>query len=88
MVSILSSSTSALTAYILFDRFQKEEESSQNLSLTVVNASLAGLVMVTGICDDVNVYSSLFIGFTAAIIYLVSIQVLEKYEIDDPVEAV
>ena len=44
--------------------------------------------MITGICDDVNVYSSLFIGFSASIIYLTSIQILERYHIDDPVEAV
>ena len=44
--------------------------------------------MITGVCDDVNVYSALVIGFFAGLIYLTSTQVLERYRIDDPVEAV
>ena len=69
MVSILSSSTSAFITYLLFNKFRKEE-SNQNLSLTVMNSSLAGLVMITGVCDDVNVYSALFIGLSAGLCYL------------------
>lgn len=56
--------------------------------MTVMNSSMAGLVMITGVCDDVNVYSALLIGVFAGFIYLLSIQVLERYRIDDPVEAV
>jgi ammonia channel protein AmtB len=71
MVSILSSSVSAFTTYLLllFNKFRKEE-SNQNLSLTVMNSSLAGLVTITGVCDDVNMYSALFIGFFASLTYL------------------
>ena len=87
MVSILSSSTSAFITYLLFNKFRKEE-SNQNLSLTVMNSSLAGLVMITGVCDDVNVYSALVIGFSAGLCYLTATQVLERYRVDDPVEAV
>lgn len=87
MVSILSSSVSAFVTYLLFNKFRKEE-SNQNLSLTVMNSSLAGLVMITGICDDVNVYSALVIGLFAGLIYLTATQVLERYRIDDPVEAI
>ena len=87
MVSILSSSVSAFITYLLFNKFKKEE-SSQNLSLTVMNSSLAGLVMITGVCDDVNVYSALIIGLLAGFIYLSSTQILERYRIDDPVEAI
>ena len=87
MVSILSSSMSAFTTYLLFNRFRKEE-SNQHLSITVMNSSLAGLVMITGICDDVSTYSALVIGFFAGLIYLTSTQVLERHRTDDPVEAV
>jgi len=69
MVSIMSSSVSAFTTYLLFNKFRKEE-SNQNLSLTVMNSSLAGLVMITGVCDDVNAYSALVIGLCAGLIYL------------------
>ena len=71
MVSILSSSVSAFITYLLFNSFRKEE-SNQNLSMTVMNSSLAGLVMITGVCDDVSVYSALFIGFEAGIVYLMA----------------
>jgi ammonia channel protein AmtB len=37
-----------------------------------MNSSLAGLVMITGVCDDVNVYGALFIGAMAGILYLSS----------------
>lgn len=87
MVSILSSSVSAFVTYISFNKFRKEE-SNQNLSLTVMNSSLAGLVMITGVCDDCNVYSALAIGFLAGLAYLSATQLFERYRIDDPVEAV
>jgi len=38
-----------------------------------MNSTLAGLVMITGICDDVSIYSALVIGFLAGLIYLSSI---------------
>ena len=44
--------------------------------------------MMTGICNDVNVYSASAIGFLGGIIYLISTEVLKNYKIDDPVEAV
>ena len=44
--------------------------------------------MITGVCDDCNVYSALVIGFFAGIAYLSATQIFEKYRIDDPVEAV
>jgi len=53
-----------------------------------MNSSLAGLVMITGVCDDVHVYNAMIIGFLAGLCYLTATQVLEKYRIDDPVEAV
>lgn len=53
-----------------------------------MNSSLAGLVMITGVCDDVSVYSALFIGLEAGIVYLMATQLLEYMRIDDPVEAV
>lgn len=56
--------------------------------MTVMNSSLAGLVMITGVCDDVSVYSALLIGLFSGLIYLTATQVLERYRVDDPVEAV
>lgn len=76
---------SALTSYLLFDSFNKNET---NLIATVMNSSLAGLVMITGVCDDVNVYFTLAIGFLSAIIYLISTRVLQDYKIDDPLDVI
>jgi len=44
--------------------------------------------MITGVCDDVNVYAALIIGFCSGLVYLSATQVLERYRVDDPVEAV
>lgn len=44
--------------------------------------------MITGVCDDCNVYSALIIGLQAGIVYLIATQVLERYKVDDPVESV
>jgi Amt family ammonium transporter len=87
MVSVLSSSVSAFITYLLFNKFRKEQ-SKQSMSISVMNSSLAGLVAITGVCDDVNVYSALAIGFFAGLIYLTSTQIMERYRIDDPVEAI
>lgn len=52
-----------------------------------MNASIAGLIMITGVCDDISVYFALIIGLFSGVVYLSSSQIFEKYQIDDPVES-
>lgn len=56
--------------------------------INISNSSLAGLVLITGICNDVNAFSSIAIGLFSGIIYLTSNEILERYRIDSPVDSV
>lgn len=76
MVTVLSSSVSAFTTYCFYNKFRKQE-SKQNFAITIMNSLLMGLVMITGVCDDINIYNALLIGFFSGIIYLVATQLLE-----------
>jgi ammonia channel protein AmtB len=53
-----------------------------------MNSALTGLVMISGVCENVDVYSSLFIGFFSGILYLVLGIFLERLRIDDPIESI
>ena len=70
-MSILSSSASSIITFILYNKFKKEGY-NQNFSLSVMNSSLAGLAMISGVCDDVDVYSALIIGAFSGFCYLVA----------------
>jgi len=45
------------------------------------------MVTITGVCDDVTVYNAIFIGILSSLIYLFSCSILDRYKIDDPIEA-
>ena len=53
-----------------------------------LNGILAGLVGITAGADSVSVWSSVNIGFIAGVIVVVSVIVLDKIKIDDPVGAI
>ena len=62
VTSILSASFSTLVTYLCYNWFPLEKGRTTDLCLTVVNASRAGVVMVTGVCDEVNLYAACIIG--------------------------
>jgi ammonia channel protein AmtB len=53
-----------------------------------MNSALTGLVMISGVCENVDVYSSLVIGFLSGIMYLAAGIFLERFRIDDPIESI
>ena len=53
-----------------------------------MNSALAGLVMISGVCENVDIYSSIVIGFFSGISYLTAGIFLEKFKIDDPIESI
>ena len=53
-----------------------------------LNGILAGLVSITAGADSVSVWSSVNIGFIAGVIVVISVIVLDKIKIDDPVGAI
>ena len=54
----------------------------------VLNGILAGLVGVTAGCADIEPWAAVIIGLTSGIIVILSIRLLDRLEIDDPVGAV
>ncbi len=53
-----------------------------------LNGILAGLVAITAGCNNLDIGSSLFVGFVAGILIVGSVLFLDKLKIDDPVGAV
>lgn len=53
-----------------------------------LNGILAGLVGITAGADSVSVIASILIGLIAGVIVVMSIYLLDKFQIDDPVGAV
>jgi len=68
-----------ITAWILF----KKPDIGMSL-----NGALAGLVGITAGCANVSPTSSVIIGFVAGIVVVISVILLDRLHIDDPVGAV
>lgn len=47
---------------------------------------LAGLVSVTASCNNIEVWSACFIGVVGSLIYLKTKMIIERFEIDDPLD--
>jgi Amt family ammonium transporter len=54
---------------------------------TVCNGVLTGLVAISGACDRCEPWAAVIIGCFAGIFYVIGCKVLQKTNIDDPVEA-
>jgi Amt family ammonium transporter len=55
---------------------------------TTLNSILAGLVGITANCATVRLEGAFFIGIMSAVVYVFSVRLLNRYHIDDVVEAV
>ena len=61
----------------------------KHLDLTMVlNGALAGLVGITAGADQMSVSSSMIIGLVSGIVVVISVILLDRAEIDDPVGAI
>ena len=56
-------------------------------SAGLINAILAGLVAITGSCNNVSLIGSIVIGIVGSICYMVAGKLMIRWKIDDPVEA-
>lgn len=54
---------------------------------TICNGIIVGLVSCTASCDKLELWSAFVIGTIGAIIYSVGCLIMDKLEIDDPLEA-
>ena len=53
----------------------------------LTNGILSGLVAITGICDRVEPWAAFVIGALSSLVYGFSCKLLQKLDIDDPIEA-
>lgn len=87
IASILASSFSVIFTYIFYESFPIESGRTTDLCICVVNASRAGVVMISGVCDDVELYSACIIGAIAGLLYLKVRQIFDRANIDDPMQS-
>lgn len=73
--------------YIFYESFPIESGRTTDLCICVVNASRAGVVMISGVCDDVELYSACIIGAIAGLLYLKVRQIFDRANIDDPMQS-
>ena len=52
-----------------------------------MNAILAGLVAITAPCNNVSLISAVIIGSIGTLTYVLSGKLMNKWKIDDPIEA-
>ena len=52
-----------------------------------MNAILAGLVAITGSCNNVSSYAAIAIGIIGSTVYMIACKIFIRLKIDDPVEA-
>ena len=65
--------------------------SKQNVTLkfdllTLVGAIMAGCVSATACCNNVEPSNALFVGFVGALIYMSTVTLFLRLEIDDPLQ--
>ena len=53
----------------------------------IMNSILAGLVAITASCNNVSEWSAIWIGIIGSVVYMLSTKVMNKFKIDDPIEA-
>lgn len=66
---------------------RKTGEATFNLT-TALNGCLSGLVAITGACAYVDLWASVLIGTLSGFVYLASSYGMEKFHIDDAVDAI
>jgi ammonium transporter, Amt family len=54
---------------------------------TICNGIIVGLVSSTASCDATEPWASVFIGIIGALFYSIGVLLIEKFHIDDPLEA-
>ena len=82
MTTTIAGCVGAITAmFLVWGMFGKPDVSM------ILNGALAGLVGITANCDQVTLMSSIYIGAIAGVIVVLSIILLDKLHIDDPVGA-
>lgn len=87
MNTFISGATGGLTVFFIH-YFLNSKNSNRYSLVMLCNGNLAGLVSITGSCDNVEPWAAFIIGTIGGCVYILINKLLLKLEIDDPVDAV
>ena len=88
MNNILAPSAAALTAGLLKGRITGTHSYVTRYDVgTVCNGIIVGLVSSTAACDAVEPWASIIIGIVGALVYSYGVLLIDRFHIDDPLEA-
>lgn len=87
MNTMIAGSSGALTVFIM-NNFIKIYSIDRWSLIMLSNGNLAGLVAVTGSCNNIESWAAFLIGILGGFTYLFIAKVLHILKIDDPVDAI
>ena len=85
MNTMISASTGGISALFIRPLIMRTRV-TWDLS-AVCNGILTGLVSITGVCDNTEIWYSAIIGIIASLFYSLGCKLLLKAQVDDPLEA-
>lgn len=86
--TIISAASGGITAVFLKPQIMKTFSPIAKFDVgAICNGILGGLVGITAVCDAAEPWAAFAIGVVSGIIYPLFCKLLEKLNIDDPVEA-
>lgn len=78
--------SAGLVAFFLKGKITGDESIKYDLG-ALCNGILAGLVTITAGCDNLFPWMTFIVGAIGGLIYCLAVRILNKLEIDDPLEA-
>lgn len=87
MNTMVAGSAGALTVYLMNSFIKISSYDRWNLVM-LCDGNLAGLVSVTGSCNNIEPWAAFVIGILGGFTYLMVTKALHVLKVDDPVDAV
>lgn len=89
MNTLLGAGVGGISTLYLKPRIMRTYTSTARYDVgNLCNGILVGCVAVTGACDRIENWAAVIIGFFSALFYISGCLLINKFGIDDPVEAV
>ena len=83
-----SVSTVLLFKPLIYGQWRTQEQTSSVYNVETISSSIiAGIASVAGASGYIEIHSAIIIGSIGGIIYLFGNQLLNKYQLDDPLQA-
>mmetsp|Transcript_32644 Transcript_32644/g.23595 ORF Transcript_32644/g.23595 Transcript_32644/m.23595 type:complete len:119 (+) Transcript_32644:637-993(+) len=87
MNTILSASSGGVSIIFVQPLFQGFHTYNKYNAVNICNAILVALVSITAVCHNCEPWASIVIGIGGSFFYCIAIKFCDRFEIDDPLEA-